>query len=149
MNPFHPHLNCSILTSLVILPLLISPVKTHLWMFLLLMIHRKYQMLVCHFIEERTHLPLKIYPTYHLSLWKTKRVNILASHLPLYMIHQIMRISTNILNFLIMVVVIFVLLHLIMMLIHSLLICLSHRSPMIYLLTEWKPRRLSRHFSLG
>lgn len=72
-----------------------------------------------------------------------------ASHLPLYVIHQIMRMLTNILNFLILVIVISVLIHVITMLIHSLLICLRHRYPMIYLLTVWKPRRLLRHFSLG
>lgn len=76
------------------------------------------------------------------------RVNILASNLPLCMIHQIMRMPKNILNFLIMVVMISILIQLITMLIHSLLICLSHFSLMIYLLKKWKPRRLSKHFSL-
>jgi len=47
-------------------------------------------------------------------------------HLPLCVIHPIMRMPTNILNFLILVVVISSPHHLIMMLIHSLLIYLSH-----------------------
>ena len=59
-------------------------------------------------------------PICHLSLVKTKRVNIFGYHLPLCLIHQIMRMATNILNFLILVVVIYSLPHLIMMLIQSL-----------------------------
>lgn len=149
MTPFHTRLIYSILTSLVILPLLLFPVKTHFRMYLLLIIHRTHQMSACHYIVKRTHLPLKLCPICHLSFMKMQRVNFLASHLPLCMIHQIMRMPMNILNFLIVVVMIFVLLHFITMLIHSLLIFISHWSLMIYLLTEWKPRRMSRHFSLG
>jgi len=55
----------------------------------------------------------------------------------------------ELLNFLTMVVVISLVLHLITMTIHSLLIYLSPWSPMIYLLTMWKPCGLPRHFSLS
>lgn len=137
-----------ILTSLVILPLLFLPVKTRFYMFLLLTIHQTHQMSVYHYIIEMTHIPLKIYPFYHLSFLKTQRANILAFHLPLCTVDQIMRIPTNISNFLIMDFVIFIL-HLMMMLIHLFLISLSHQSPKIYLLLAWKPSMLSRHFNLG
>lgn len=147
MTPFQPHLIRFILTSLVILPLLISPVKTHFRMFLLSIIHRTQQMSVYHRNAERTHLPLKIHPICHLSFLKTWRVNIFASHLPLYLIHQIMRMSASILNFLILVVVISLPLHLITMLIQLSLICLRDWSTMIYLSTKLKPHRLLRHFS--
>lgn len=78
---------------------------------------------------------------------ETQRVNFLTSHLPLCTIHKIMRMMKNIPNFLILVVMISLLLHPIMMLIQSLLICLRHWSMMIYLSTKLKPPRLSRHFS--
>lgn len=90
---------------------------------------------------------LRIQLIFHLSFPKMQRVNILASHQPLYMIHQIMKMQTNILNFLIVFVMIYFLLHLITMVIHSLLIFLSHPSSMIYLLMKWKPHEISRHFS--
>ena len=126
MTSFHLHLTRSILTSHVILPLLISPVKTNLRMFLLQIVHRTHQMSICHYIAEMTHLPLKIIPICHLSFLKTQRVNILTSYLPLCTIHQIMRMLTNIPNFLIVTVMIYVCLHSVTMLIHSLLICLGH-----------------------
>jgi len=106
-------------------------------------------MSIYHNIAERTHLPLKSYPNYHLSFLKTKRVNILASHLLLFMIHQIMSMPKNILNFLILVVMVSLLLHLIMMLIPSLLIYLRHWSTMIYMSMKSKPPRFPRHFSLS
>lgn len=149
MTPFHLCLICFILTSLVILPLLFFPVKTHLPMFLLPINHRTHRMSACHYIAERSHLPLKIRPICHLSFLKTQRVNFLVSHLPLYMIHQIMRMPMNKTNFMIVVVVISVHLRLITMLIHLLSIFLSHWTSIIYLLTKWKPHRLSRHFSLS
>jgi len=80
---------------------------------------------------------------------ETQRVNILDSHLPLSVIPKIMRMLTNILNFLIMVIMISVLLHLIMMSIHFLLICQRHCYLIIYLSTKCKPCRLSRYFSLS
>lgn len=135
MTPFHPCLICSILKSLVLLKLLILPWKNHFRIFILSIIYRTHRMPVYHYIVETTHLPLRICPIYHLSFLKTQRVNILAFHLPLCMIHQIMRISTNITNFLIVVVMIYVLLHLSTMLLHSLLIFLSYQSLMIYLST--------------
>ena len=70
-----------------------------------------------------------------------------VSHMPLCMIRQIMRMLMYISNFLIVAVMISSILNLITMLIHWLLIFLSHRSLMIYLLKKWKPRKLSRHFS--
>jgi len=149
MIPFHLCLILSILTSLVILPILISPVKTHLQIFLLPIIHRTHKMLAFHYIGERTHIPLKIHPIPHMSFLKTNRVNILASNLPVYVIHQIMTALTNIPNFLIMVFVISMILHLIMMLIHSFLIFLNHSFPTIYLLTKWKPCRPSMQSSLS
>lgn len=100
------------------------------------------------FQAKRTNISLRIHLTFHLPFPEMQRVKILSSHIPLYMIHQIMRMPTNILNFFIMVFVIFVLLHLIMILIHLLLIFLSCWSLMIYLFMKWKPHRLSRHFSL-
>jgi len=107
--------------------------KTHFWMSLLLIIHRTCQMSVCNHSAYQTHPLLKIHPVCHLSFLKTQRMNIFASHLPLYPIHHIMRMMTRNLNFLIFLVVISLLLHLIMMLIQSLLIDLRHWSTMIYL----------------
>lgn len=131
MTPFQPCLIRFILTSLVILPFFISPMKTHFCMFLLPNGHRTRQMSVCHYSAKRPHLPLKSYPIFHLSFLKTRSVNILVSRLPHCMIHQIIRMLTNILNFLILVVMISLLLHLITMLIHSFLICLRHWSMIV------------------
>jgi len=64
-------------------------------------------MSVCNFIVERTHLYLQIHLIFHLSFPETQRVNILFSHQPLCMIHQIMRMSINISKFLIVVFIIF------------------------------------------
>lgn len=111
-------------------------------------IHRTHMMSVHNLIVERTNISLRIHLNFHLLFPETQRLNILSSHLPLCMIHQIMRMLMNIPNFLITVVVISVIFHLTMMLIHSLLIFLIHWSPMFYLLMKWKPCRLSRHFSL-
>lgn len=118
-------------------------------MHLLPIIHKTHLMLVYHLIVERKNLSLRIHLTFHLLFLEIQRVNILASLLCLCTIHQIMRMPTNILNFLIVAIMIFVILHLIMMLIHSLLIYLSHWSLMIYILIEWKPFWLSRYFCLG
>lgn len=64
------------------------------------------------------------------------------------MICQIMRIPLFfILNSLIVVVMIFLLIHLIMILIFPLLVFLSQRPLMIYLLMIWNFYKLSRHFS--
>lgn len=104
-------------------------------------------MLVYRYSADKTHLPLKIHSICHLSFLKTQRVDIFASHLPLCLIHQIMRMPTNILNFLILVVMIYPLPHMIMMLI-QVLIYLRHWSVMIYLLTKTKPLSVQRHFSL-
>lgn len=148
MTSFYMCLIRSILTSLMILSFIIFPVKTYHRMFLCPIIHRTHQMPVCHCIMVRTHLYMKIHSIFHLSFLKMLRVNILVTHQPLYMIHQIMSIPVNISNFLLMVFVIFSLLQLITMLIHSLLILLIHWSPMIYLLMKWKPLKLLRHFIL-
>jgi len=59
MTPFHPRLILFTLTFLVILPFFISPVKTHLWMFLLLIIHRTHWMSTCHYVRRG-----------HIFLWK-------------------------------------------------------------------------------
>ena len=149
MTPFQPHLICFLLTSLLILPLLISLVKSFFWMFLVPIICRTCRMWVCDLSAERTHITLKIWPISHLSFLKTQRVNIFSSRLPLYPIHQFLRMPTNISNFLILVILIYSLPHLIMTLIPSLLIYPRHWSTMIYLSTKLKPLRLSRHFSLS
>lgn len=117
-------------------------------MILVLIFQRTRWMSICHYMAERTYLLLKISAICHLSFLKTKRLNILDSHLPLNMIIQIMRMLTKIVNFFILVVMISLLLHPIAMFIHSLLICLSHRSMMIYLSKMSKPRILSRHLRL-
>ena len=98
---------------------------------------------------ERDNNLLRIHLIFHLLFPKMHRMNIFSSHLPLCMIHQIMRMPTNIQNFLILVFMISLPHNLIMMLIHSLLIRLNHYSTMIHLSTKSKPRRLSRHFSLS
>lgn len=124
-----------------------STCKTHFQMLLLLIIHMTHRMSVCHYSVERTHLLREIHPIYHLYLLKTPRVNIFSSHLPLCPINQIMMMSINISNFLILVFMIYSLPHLIMLLIQSLLIYIRHWSTMIYLSTKSKPLRLSRSFS--
>ena len=105
-------------------------------MHLLLIIRRTHLMSIHNLIAERKNQSLKIHLIFHLVFLEMKRVNILTSHLPLYIIHEIMRMPTNTLNVMIMVIVIFVLLHLIKISIHSMLICLSHWYFMIYLLTK-------------
>lgn len=116
-------------------------------MFLLPIIHGTPRMSICHYNVERTYLPRKIHSMYHLSFLKKQRVNIFTSHLPFCPIHQIMRMLTNILIFMILVVVIYPLPHLIMMLIQLLSIYPRHCSTMIYLSMKSKPHTLSRHFS--
>lgn len=110
-HPLYPDIPCDSST-------VDFPMETHFQFFLLPIVHGTRWMSVCHYIAERTHLPSKIFPIYHLSFFKAQRVNILDSHLPLCTIHQIMRIPTNILDFMILVFMISLLLHLIMMLIH-------------------------------
>lgn len=73
-------------------------------------------------------------------------MKILVSPQPLYMIVQIMRILMNNFNFLIIAVVVSLLLHSITVLIHLLLIFLSHQSLMVYPLTKWKHLKILRHF---
>lgn len=126
MTPFYPHLLLFFLTYLVILPSLILHVYLCLWMHPLLIICRTKWMLVHHPTTEGTNHSLKTHLILHLLFPQTQRANILSSHLPLCVIHQIIRMLTNILNFLIFVVVIYLLLHLIMMMIQSLLIRLRH-----------------------
>ena len=99
--------------------------------------------------NERTNHSLKIHLIFHLLFPETQRVNVLPSHPPLCVIHRIMRMPTNILTFLILVVVISSPHHPITMLIHSLLICLSHWSTKFHRLTKSKPHILSRNFSLS
>lgn len=147
MTSFPPHLIRFFLTSFVILPFLIFLVKIHPWMFLLPIIHRTHKMSVCHLIAVRTNLSFWIHPICHLFFPEIQRVEIFFFDQPLCMIHQIMRMSMHILNFLIVVVMISSLTHSITMLIHLSLIFLSHRYLMKYMLMKWKPLKLSRHFS--
>lgn len=140
--PFFPDL-------LGFLPSLIFHVYLHPWKYPLLIIHKTHRMLVHNLTMERTDHYLNIHLIIHLSFLEIKRMNILASHLPLCAIHRIMRMTTNILHFMILVVVISSPNHLITMLIQSLLIHLRHRSTMIHLSTKMKPPRLLRHFRLS
>ena len=105
------------------------------------------QMSLHHLTIERINYSLKIHLTFHMLFSEAQRVNFSASHLPLYLIHQILRMSMKSLIFFIVAIVIYLLMYLIMMMILSQLIFLSLLFMMIYLLTKSKPPRLSRHFS--
>ena len=93
MTPFCSSPLHYFLTSLVNLPSMISHVYLHLQMHLLLIKSVTHQMLVHHSTMERINYSLKIHLTFHLPFPKTQRVNSSTSHLPLYLIHQIMRTS--------------------------------------------------------
>ena len=118
------------------LPLLIFHVRIHSCMHIPLIIHRTHWMLVSHCIVERTQLSSQIHSIFQLSFSEMQRVNIIGFHQPLCMIHEVMRMPMNFWNFLIVVVVITLLLHLIMMMTHALLVFLSHPSSLIYLFDE-------------
>lgn len=135
------HLVRSILTSFVFLPFLICLVKIRSWMFLLPIIHKMHRMSVHHLIAERKNVPFWIHLICHLFFPKIPRVKIYVSHQPLCMIRQILRMLMYIFNFLIVDVVISLLIHSIMIMIHLLLIFLSHQSLMIYKLMKWKPHK--------
>ena len=136
MTPFHLSPLRSFLTSLVNLPSMISHVCLHPQMLPLLIFHGTHCTLAHHPTTERTNHSFEIHLIFHLLFLEMQRVNILPLHLPLYVIHQTMRMSTNILNFLILVVMISSPHQMITMLIHSLLIHLSHYSMNIHLSTK-------------
>lgn len=139
----------SFLTSLVNLPSIILHVYLYPQMHPLLITQRTHRMLVHHLIMERINYSLKIHLILHLSFPKTQRMSLFTFHLPLYVIHPTMRMSTNILDFMILVIVISSPHHMVMMLIHSFLIYLIHWSTKIHLSTKSKPHRPSRHLSLS
>jgi len=147
MIPFHPIPLHSFLTSLVNPPSMISHVYLHPRMRPSFITRKTHCMSVHHFRIERICYSLKIHLIFNLPFLETQRINLFTSHLPLYVIHQTMRMSTNILNFLILVVLIYSPHHQIMMLIHSLLIHLSHWFTNIHLPMKYKPHKISRNFS--
>jgi len=126
---------------------MILHVYIHPWMHPLLITRWTHRMLVHHSTIERINYLLKIHLILHLSFPETKTMSMFSFHLPLCVIHQTMTMPNNILNFIISVVVISSPHHPIMMLIHLLLIHLSHWSMKIHLSTKSKPHRLSRNFS--
>ena len=75
------------LTSLLILPSMISHVYLRLRMHPLLIIRRTHHMLVHHLTTERKNHSLKILLIFHLIFPETQRVNFSASHLPLCLTH--------------------------------------------------------------
>lgn len=149
MTSFYFHLVCFILTSSAILTFFTFLMKMYPWMFPLPTIHKMHRISFYHLIGERKNLPSRIYLISHLSFPEIHRVIFFVFHQPLSLVHQIMRMSMSISNFMIMVFVIFSIIHVITILIHLLLIFLSHRYLMTYLLTKWKPLKFSRHFILS
>lgn len=75
MNSFYLCLIHFFLTSFLTLPFLISLVKFHSWMFILLIIQRTHRMSFYHLIVERKHPSFWIYPIYHLFFLEIHRVN--------------------------------------------------------------------------
>jgi len=108
------------------LPSMILHVCFHPQMHPLLITHGSHQMLVHHLTMERISYSLNIHLIHHLSFPEILRMSSFSSHLPLYLIHLIMRISNNSLIFLIMVVVIHLLPFFIMIMNLSQLIFRSH-----------------------
>ena len=111
-------------------------------------IHRTHVMLFFHPDVERMNLLLLIFLISHIIFLNTLSVKFIVFHLPLFVIHQIMRMPLYvILNFLIMVVVTSSLIHLVTIQIFLLLIFPNYRSVMIYLLMSWNILKMLSHFS--
>jgi len=79
----------------------------------LLIIHITHVIYVPHLTTKRTNYALKIHFNFHLLSLKTQRVNILVSHLALYLIYFIMRMSMESLIFIIIAIMMMTLLLLI------------------------------------
>jgi len=106
-------------------------------------------MLVHYLKIESISYSLKIHLIFHMSFLETQRMSLFDFHIPLYLIHLIMRMSMNSLIFLVVAVVIHLFPYLIKIMNLSQLIFLSLWFMMIYLMMKLKHPRLLRHFSLS
>ena len=140
LRPLH-----SFLISLVNLPSIILHVYLHPWMHPFFITHRTHWISIHHSTTERINYSLKIHLIFHLPFPETQRMDFSASHLPLCLIHQIMRMPMKLSNFMIIAIVIHLLPYSIMIMILSLLIFQSHW----FMTMKLKHPRLLRHFSLN